>query len=259
MLARTGPAWDTTRDSALAATALAAYARHAHEAHASYRYQIGVDGKTVFTHTVTPRSSSAETIRRPIASLHRSGTSFTVSRLQRGGSVGGGALYYVAQLHYFLRADTIRPISQGISLKRRYLNFAGHAVTSVRAGTTLQVQLTLRTDRTLSHLALDDPIPSGFEPINQSLSTSRQGLFKAWQPLELSPGVRNLSIYLTHTDVRDDRVSLYAETLPPGTYRFSYLVQVTVAGAYGVAPARASEAFFPDVFGRSAVQVVTAR
>lgn len=259
VLERSGTAWDTTRDSALAASALTSYARRAHEAHASYRYEVAVDGRTLLRHTVSPRSSSAETVRRPVAALRRSGASFDISRVQRAGSVGGGPLYYLAQLHYFLRAGTIPPISQGIGLRRRYLDFAGHAVTAARAGTTLQVELTLQTGRTLTHLALDDPIPAGFEPIDQSLNTSRQGLFKAWQPVEPSPGIRDLSLHLTHTDLRDDRVSLYAESLPPGTYRFTYLVQATNAGSYGVAPARASETFFPDVFGRSAGQVVTVR
>ncbi len=259
MLARSGAAWDTTRDSALGVSALAAYAKSAHETHASYRYQVAVDGKTLLRRTVGPRSSRADTLRRPLASLRRGSASFAVTLVQRGGSVGGGPLYYVAQMHYFLRASGIRAFARGITVSRRYLDFDGRQERFVGAGTALQVEITLRTARTLTHLALDDPIPSGFEPIDQSLNTSRQGLFRAWQPLETPPGVRNLSSYLTHVDLRDDRVSVYAQSLPPGTYRFTYLVQATVAGRYGVAPTQASEAFFPEVFGRSAGQVMTVR
>jgi len=58
--------------------------------------------------------------------------------------------------------------------------------------------------------------------------------------------------FLDHTDLHDNRVSLYAHTLPPGTYHCSYLAQATVAGNYEVAPSHASESFFPEVFGRSA-------
>jgi uncharacterized protein YfaS (alpha-2-macroglobulin family) len=54
-------------------------------------------------------------------------------------------------------------------------------------------------------------------------------------------------------------VSLYASSLPPGTYRFSYLAQATVPGTYAVAPARASEEFLPEVFGRSAGETITVR
>jgi uncharacterized protein YfaS (alpha-2-macroglobulin family) len=74
-----------------------------------------------------------------------------------------------------------------------------------------------------------------------------------------APGVRHLSSFLSHTDLRDDRVSLYASSLPPGTYRFSYLAQATVPGTYAVAPARASEEFLPEVFGRSAGETITVR
>jgi uncharacterized protein YfaS (alpha-2-macroglobulin family) len=62
-----------------------------------------------------------------------------------------------------------------------------------------------------------------------------------------------------HRDLRDDRVSLYAYYLPPGTYRYTYLMQATVSGKYSVPPTHASENFFPEVFGRSAGQVLVVR
>jgi uncharacterized protein YfaS (alpha-2-macroglobulin family) len=251
MLARTGQGWDTERDSALAESALSAFARSAREGHASYTYRVAVDGTTALQRTVTRAGSSAAGVTVPAARLHHGGSSFSIARLLENGSVGRGPLYYVAQLRYFLPAASIAPLDQGVSVSRRYLDFAGHTVTSVPPGSVVQVELSVSTGRTLSHLRVDDPIPSGFEPIDQSLNTSRQGLFKAWQPVTLAPGVANLSPYLAHTDLRDDRVSLYAESLPPGTYRFAYLAQATVSGRYAVAPARASEAFFPEVFGRS--------
>ncbi len=91
--------------------------------------------------------------------------------------------------------------------------------------------------------------------VNGSLNTSQQGLFKPpvwwWRP---SSGPQDLTPYLVHTDLHDDRVSLYSYFLPPGTYHYSYLVQATVPGQYGVPPTHAAETFFPEVFGRSAGQ-----
>lgn len=257
MLARTGSAWDTARDSALAVSALASYARSAHEGHASYRYRIAVNGATKLLGAATPGAPVSSHLQVPVADLHHGGSSFTVSRFLPGGSVGGGPLYYVAQLHYFLPATSMAPLDQGISVARRYLNLSGQPITAVAAGSTVQVELTLTSGRTLTHLAVNDPIPSGFEPIDQSLQTSKQGLFDAWELEALPPGVRNLSPYLRHTDLRDDRVSLDASSLPPGRYRYSYLAQATVSGSYAVAPVRAAEVFFPEVFGRSAGQGIT--
>jgi len=109
--------------------------------------------------------------------------------------------------------------------------------------------------RTLEHLQWDDPIPSGVEPVDQSLNTSQQGL--ALSTPSLPPGESDLSPYLTHVDIRDDRVSLFAASLPPGTYTYSYLAQATTAGRYAIAPTRAGEAFFPEVFGRGAGTTLT--
>lgn len=255
MLARSGPAWDTDRGAALAISALVAYARHAHEGRASYRYRIAVDGAMALQGDVTPGSTMDESVGRPISSLRR-GAPVIISRVDRAGSAGGGPLYYVAQLHYFLPARSITPLSQGVSVNRRYLDFAGHPATAVAAGSIVQVEVVLRTGQSLTHLRVVDPVPAGFEPIDQSLNTSRQGLFKEWQPLVPSPGIKRLTAFLTHVDVRDDRVSLSADSLPAGVYRYTYLVQATVAGTYAAAPTRAWEAFFPEVFGRSAGEVI---
>jgi uncharacterized protein YfaS (alpha-2-macroglobulin family) len=259
MLARDGSGWNTTRDSALAVAALSTYARNAREGHSSYRYRLAVDGVTRLRGSATPRAAMSRRLDIPVAALHRGGSAFTVSRTLPGGSVGGGPLYYLAQLHYFLPAGSMAPLDQGVSVKRQYLDFSGHSVRAVAAGSVVEVKLTLRTGRTLTHLAVNDPIPSGFEPIDRSLQTTRQDLFSAWQPELAAPGVRHLSSFLNHTDLRDDRVSLYASSLPPGTYRFSYLAQATVPGTYAVAPARASEEFLPEVFGRSAGETITVR
>jgi len=72
----------------------------------------------------------------------------------------------------------------------------------------------------------------------------------------LAAGESELSPYLVHTGLRDDRVSLFADSLPPGLYRYTYLAQATVSGRYAVAPLHAAEAFFPELFGRSAGQTV---
>jgi uncharacterized protein YfaS (alpha-2-macroglobulin family) len=159
-------------------------------------------------------------------------------------------------LRYYLRASAIPARDEGLSVARRYVDRAGRTLSSVGAGSVVQVELTISSSQTLTYLKVDDPIPAGLEAIDQSLKISRQGLFGAWR----SPSSgQDLAPYLVHTDVRDDRVSLYVVSLPPGTYVYSYLSQATVAGRYGVAPSHAAEAFFPEVFGRTAGQTFVVR
>jgi alpha-2-macroglobulin len=192
----------------------------------------------------------------PVTQLHRAGSStLTITRQATNGNIGRGVLYYVANLRYYLNAAGIAPRNQGAEVHRSYRDLAGRTVQAAPAGSVVQVVLTLRTGQTLEYLDIEDPIPAGLEPIDPSLQTSRQGLFGAWQVP--AHGQTNLAPYLDHTDLRDDRISLYAHALPPGTYEYTYLAQASTAGRFDVAPTSALETFFPDVFGRSAGTVFT--
>jgi uncharacterized protein YfaS (alpha-2-macroglobulin family) len=256
MLARDGSAWDSSRDSAQALSALTAYARAAKEGKASYRYAVQLNGATElsgrYTNATVRQASSAVLPLKMLGQAKRN--SLMVARQPVNGNLGTGPFYYVAQLQYYLQARNIAARNQGISVSRRYLDLSNNPIDSAPAGSVVQVQLTITTGQTLSHLEIDDPIPSGFEPIDQSLNTSQQGLFPGWQLPQPAPGTQNLGFFLDRTDLRDDRVSLFATSLLPGTYTYSYLTTATTSGTYGVAPTHATEAFFPEVFGRSAGQ-----
>jgi uncharacterized protein YfaS (alpha-2-macroglobulin family) len=51
--------------------------------------------------------------------------------------------------------------------------------------------------------------------------------------------------------MRDEKVVLFAEYLPRGTYEYTYLMRAGVAGDYYTMPTTAYEMYFPEVFGRS--------
>jgi uncharacterized protein YfaS (alpha-2-macroglobulin family) len=263
MLARQESGWDCNRDTAQAIAALTAYARAAREGRADYRYQVVLNGKRSLAGSYAPNSQRAvKSLSAPVASLRKPGSNtLDITRSLPGGSFGSGPLYYLARLHYYLRANTIQPRSQGVRVSRRFLNLAGQPISAVTAGSPVKVELMVHTDQSLVYLNIQDPIPAGCEPIDDSLNTSQQGIFKpaSWYPWESTSSVGDLTWYLMHRDLRDDRVSLYAYYLPPGTYRYTYLMQATVAGKYAVPPTHASENFFPEVFGRSAGQTLVVR
>ena len=45
--------------------------------------------------------------------------------------------------------------------------------------------------------------------------------------------------------------------LPAGTYEYVYTIRAGLAGEYNVIPATGSEAYFPEVYGRSAGMLFT--
>ena len=114
----------------------------------------------------------------------------------------------------------------------------------------LQVRLTLIVPHNLYYVYLEDPLPAGAEAIDASLLTSSRG--------DVRPGlVRNGWDfywgwwYFGHTQLRDEKTVLFAETLPAGSYAYTYQIQATTAGQFHVMPSHASEFYFPEVWGHS--------
>jgi uncharacterized protein YfaS (alpha-2-macroglobulin family) len=57
--------------------------------------------------------------------------------------------------------------------------------------------------------------------------------------------------------MRDEKVVLFADYLPKGTYEYTYTFRATLPGEYQVMPTVASEMYFPEVFGRSDGRLLT--
>ncbi len=259
MLARQGDGWDCPRDTAQAIASLAAYARAAREGTADYQYQVLLNGGKKVSGRYTPANvAHVSAFKVPVAHLRRTSPNrLVLGRVPQSGTFGPGPLYYLARLHYYLPANDIAPRSEGVSVSRRYLDLKGHPISHVAAGSPVKVELTIHSDQSLLYLNVQDPLPAGLEPIDESLNTSQQGLFgprSYWLPFGPT---QDLSAFLMHTDLHDNRVSLYSYYLPPGTFHYTYLAQATVPGHYGVPPTHVSETFFPEVFGRSAGQDLT--
>jgi uncharacterized protein YfaS (alpha-2-macroglobulin family) len=261
MLARQGAGWDCSHDTAQAIAALAAYARAAAEGTADYQYDVMMNGGVKISGRYTPANTrQVSHFTTPISRLQRSGSNrLVVSRVAQNGTFGPGPLYYLARLHYYLPAGDIPSRSEGVSVSRHFLSLKGQPISQVPAGTPIRVELTIRTGQSLLYVNVQDPLPAGVEPIDESLNTSQQGLVgpaPSWAPFGAT---QDLSWYLMHSDLHDDRVSLYAYYLPPGTFKYTYLAQATVPGRYGVPPTHVSETFFPEVFGRGHGQVFTVK
>jgi uncharacterized protein YfaS (alpha-2-macroglobulin family) len=263
MLTRQNSGWDCNRDTGMAIAALAAYARAAGEGTADYTYRVLVQKSTTLHGGYSPSSQSAVgTAKVPIATLpHGTAAPVDITRRGANSSYGTGPLYYLARLHYYLPANDIAPLDEGVSVSRRFLSLSGTPLTSIADGSAMKVELTIHTTQSLYYLEIRDPLPSGCEPIDASLNTVQQGIGPRpiYYPWARVHGVQDLTWYIQHTDLLDNRVDLDVQFLGPGTYRYTYLTQATVAGTYDVPPTHAAEHFFPEVFGRSHGQVLTVR
>lgn len=117
---------------------------------------------------------------------------------------------------------------------------------SVSAAQVYDIGLRIIVDRPLYRIAIEDPLPAGFEAIDSAFQTSPQAaseIADAWQ-------IANRQIYA-------DRVTAYASYLGPGVYEMHYLVHSVTPGTYRWPGARAYVRGAPEIFGRSASGVIT--
>jgi uncharacterized protein YfaS (alpha-2-macroglobulin family) len=109
-------------------------------------------------------------------------------------------------------------------------------------------------------VAVTDPLPAGFEPLESWFATSARSLTaqetnrdeteSSWERWWERGG-------FDHVERHDDRVQLFATRLAEGVHRFTYVARATTAGTFRTAPARAEEMYEPEVFGRTATAVIT--
>lgn len=251
-------AWLSTYETAWSLMAAAQVMRGTGEFRGDFDYSVFVNGAPLIAGKAAPTTSllpvSAEV---PIANLYRDTPNALL--FERGS--GSGRLYYRALLAVNRPVEEVSPLSKGINLNRAYypgeMNCIAKLcppVESAPQGQLVTVRLTLTVPETAYYLIVEDYIPAGSEVLNTSLKTSQLGVvpqFDPRRPLDDGWGWW----FFSTPQVYDDHVSWTAEQLPPGTYELTYQLVLLQPGEYRVLPARAWQAYFPEVQGNSAGQI----
>jgi hypothetical protein len=124
------------------------------------------------------------------------------------------------------------------------------------------IRVTLKIDlpKERRYVAVTDPIPAGFEPVESWFATTAADVGKANDEQDGSsqPGWDQIWRRGTfdHVERHDDRVELFATRLAEGHHEFSYIVRATTEGTFVVAPTRVEEMYAPEVSGRASTQTV---
>ncbi len=184
-------------------------------------------------------------------------------------------MYYTAHLKTYLPVEQIEPLNRGVIVSREYrLADCGlpipqgestrpaprcPTIAQARVGDVIDVTLNIVAPHALHFLVVEDPLPAGAEAIDTSLRTTS---ITAQGPTLARDQTESTSWWdwwwtPTNTDLRDEKVALFATWLNPGSYQFRYQIRASLPGRFLLLPPTAYEMYFPEVWGRGAGGVFT--
>jgi uncharacterized protein YfaS (alpha-2-macroglobulin family) len=268
LAARKNGRWGNTQENAMAMEALVTYYR-VHEAEIpdfSGAVTLG-GGKPLVQQAFKGRSATASTKTVPMQTLLATAPA-GASRDLTFAKTGTGRLFYVARLKYAVDAPRLQGLDSGFSITRKYepteagaKGATGPATTSYKAGDLVRVTLSFDLTKERRYVAVVDPLPAGFEPVESWFATTARDL--AGQNDDQSEPSDWWALWekggFDHVEKFDDQVRLFATRLSEGHHEFAYIVRATTAGTYSAAPAHAEEMYEPEVFGRTATAAIDVR
>ncbi len=272
MVARKFGYWETTQETAWALISLTDWMVATGELKPNYDYAVFLNNQSVAEGTFTPENVQTP-VQQQIAIKEL--IADEANRLTFSRGPGDGVMYYTAHLRVFQPVEDLQPVEdRGIIVSRRYtLASCAEAdrnkcpeVKTAKLGDVIRVDLTIIAPHDLYYIVMEDPLPAGAEAIDTGLATTSM--------LAQGPNLQPTPRYSPNGDViypyywwwwrwydrselRDEKVVLFADYLYRGTYEYSYTMRATLPGEYKVIPTVANEFYFPEVFGRSDGRLLT--
>ncbi|MCC6337564.1 MAG: alpha-2-macroglobulin [Myxococcales bacterium] len=187
---------------------------------------------------------------------------------------GTGVLYYSALLKYAPKQLPTSSLDNGLFVQRWFEPYAGGGqTTKFYAGDLVRIRVRVATNQERHWAAFEVPLPAGLEPVDTSLATTAK-LTRAPDEEERDVGYEDegyedgyegsaeggdfddpwrYSFWtpFNHTEMRDSRVVVFADHLPPGVHVTSFVARATTPGTYILKPAKGELMYEPEVWGRS--------
>lgn len=241
--------WMSTQENAFAVMALAEYFTKHEQVPAEFEAIVRLGDEIIGRETFEGRGIKTRSLRVPMAKLFGAkGKALSVER------VGEGRLYLTHTLRWAPKEPLEGGEDSGFTLRREYLAMDGTPIQALKPGQLVQVKLTMVVPEERFYVAVDDPLPSGLEPVNTAFDTTNSALKKRegsgeededdWWAWYNPPT-------FDHVEQRDDRVLLFADQIQRGVYSHTYLARATTPGTFAAPGARIQDMYRPEIYGRS--------
>ena len=266
--AREGGVLRSTQEAGWALVALSDFRRAVEHEPTSFEARVFFGDTLVKSAQFTAPSTSTASV--PLADLLAGGPKSAVTFQL----LGTGRLYYEARLRYARKELPTTALDRGFFVKKTMRAVRPDALaealrttdprgTSAFAGGDLVlVDLHVIATEPRRQVVVDDPLPAGLEAMDTRLATTgaaARAAAEGGSGDEDGEEGDDRRAQPSHREVHDDRVLLFFESLPAGVFHARYLARATARGRYLLPPTRAECMYEPEVFGRTAGQVVEVR
>jgi alpha-2-macroglobulin len=287
--ARTNGAWDNTLESGYALTALLDVARTSEPTSPNFTAAVSLGATELLSQKFSGRSLDVVSTPVPMSKVVQAASGakapLTIS------AIGTGTLQWEARLRYAPQLSTLAALDQGFTVEREYAPYnalpatraaaaAAAAVsaaaaevnaatggsaavatdtstpapvrlsapTSFKAGDLVIVRLRITTAEVRRNVVIDDPLPAGLEALNTLLTSTSQ-----------AEGAAQELGNVDHTEIKNDRVLMFATLLASGVTELQYVARATTPGSFTVPPTQVEDMYRSEVFGRTATAKFTVR
>ena len=228
---RQGRGWGDTQKTSYAILALTDYLVVSRELAAGTAFQVYLNGE-LWEEGVLGQAEVGQLITVPVTALLPAANSVQLV-LGAAGEKPSGSFYYAAALSVNRwPADDIVPALQphqrSIGIRRAYyLHGTNESTTKFRKGDLVEVEVTLDVPEESWYVVIDDPLPAGFEALNERLGTSSHvaGVYQ-------EPNQYWERYGYNRKNVHDDRVSFFVTHLDPGQHTFTFDASGLASGTY---------------------------
>ncbi len=176
-------------------------------------------------------------------------------------SAGPGRLYYTAHLKVYRLAVEAEAQSHGIHITRSYRGTNDDKQAAVGDLVTVSIAFSLENDA--HYLLVEDTIPAGAEILDTHIKHTLSNVVEC--------GKSGANCYLPRAPfsngwgwwwfeeplIYDGHITWAADYAPAGTYVLTYTLVLTSPGEFQVLPAKAWQAYLPEIFGNSAGEIFT--
>jgi hypothetical protein len=153
-------------------------------------------------------------------------------------------------------------VNKGFNLSKTLSNLNGKK--EIKVGDLVKVTITFEDkfafddDYSILHyLALEDPVPAGFIPVNTSLKNDslpaseldNEQAYCSWEN-------GSYRFYADHQEMHNDKVLAFKNRLWSGSFRLEYYLRAVCEGKFKMKPTRVSLMYDPEIYGMTTAKEI---